>query len=146
MRDEVDVVILTLHWGIEYQHLPESYQSQMAKDFIDAGADVIIGHHPHCIQGVETYHGGLIFYSLGNFIFDQDWSLQTRQGLALELELTPLGWQQAVLSPVLITEGQPQLVEGEEGDAILQLLTDISQTFGTDIELKDGKAYIKGAN
>ena len=91
VRDEVDVVILTLHWGIEYQHLPESYQSQMAKDFIDAGADVIIGHHPHCIQGVETYHGGLIFYSLGNFIFDQDWSLQTRQGLALELELTPLG-------------------------------------------------------
>lgn len=146
VRDEVDVVILTLHWGIEYQHLPESYQSQMAKDFIDAGADVIIGHHPHCIQGVETYHGGLIFYSLGNFIFDQDWSLQTRQGLALELELTPLGWQQAVLSPVLITEGQPQLVEGEEGDAILQILTDISQTFGTDIELKDGKAYIKGAN
>ena len=88
----------------------------------------------------------MIFYSLGNFIFDQDWSLQTRQGLALELELTPLGWQQAVLSPVLITEGQPQLVEGEEGEAILQLLTDISQPFGTDIEIKDGKAYIKGAN
>lgn len=51
VRDEVDMVILTLHWGIEYQHLPESYQRQMAKDFIDAGANVIIGHIPIAFRG-----------------------------------------------------------------------------------------------
>ncbi len=146
VKDQVDLVAVTLHWGVEYQEQPEAYQREMAKAFIDAGADVIIGHHPHCIQGVETYQDGIIFYSLGNFVFDQDWSLQTRQGLAVEMTLSTLGWQNAALSPVLITEGQPKLAEDTDAQAILELLQRISAPLGTEIEIKDGKAYIKGAD
>jgi len=145
VRDEADVVVVTLHWGVEYQEQPETYQREMAKAFIDAGADVIIGHHPHCIQGVETYKNGIIFYSLGNFIFDQDWSLQTRQGLALEMTVSALGWQNAALVPIISSEGQPKPAEGADAQAILNLLDKVSAPFATEIEVKDGKAYIKGA-
>jgi hypothetical protein len=69
LKNTVDYIIVTLHWGIEYNLYPKMKQRQLAYNFIDAGANVIIGHHSHTLQGVEEYNNGLIFYSLGNFIF-----------------------------------------------------------------------------
>jgi hypothetical protein len=66
LRDEVDHVIVSLHWGVEYCHYPSPDQIEFARSVIDAGASVVIGHHAHVVQGVERYKNGLIAYNLGN--------------------------------------------------------------------------------
>lgn len=69
--ERAEIVVVSFHWGVEYVHTPTTRQTELAHAAIDAGADVVIGHHPHVLQGIETYNGGLILYSLGNFVFDQ---------------------------------------------------------------------------
>ncbi len=76
-------VIVFPHWGNEYQDTPSIAQTEAAHLFADAGADIIVGAHPHVIQTYENYNGVPIIYSLGNFLFDQDWSVPTQQGLTL---------------------------------------------------------------
>jgi gamma-polyglutamate biosynthesis protein CapA len=83
-----DYTAVVSHWGAEYESEPTESQRRIAHSFIDAGADAVIGAHPHVVQPIEIYKDKAIFYSLGNFIFDQDFSLPTRQGLAVRLELT----------------------------------------------------------
>ena len=80
-----DFVIINAHWGTEYKSISNSRQRQLAHSLIDAGADVIIGHHPHVVQEMEIYNDRPIFYSLGNFIFDQYFSVPTQQGLGVGL-------------------------------------------------------------
>lgn len=75
------VVIPFFHWGIEYQYDPSEEQRYFAQIAIDSGAAVVMGSHPHWVQAVETYKGRPIIYSLGNFVFDQEWSLETKQGM-----------------------------------------------------------------
>jgi poly-gamma-glutamate synthesis protein (capsule biosynthesis protein) len=65
-----DLLIVTVHWGQEYEDEPRSWMVSSARAWIDAGADAVIGHHPHVLQGIERYGDGLIAYSLGNFLFD----------------------------------------------------------------------------
>ncbi len=77
VRPLVDYLVISIHWGNEYLTQPEPWRVNLAHQLIDAGADVIHGQHPHVWQGVETYKNKLIFYSFGNFIFDQDWSYAT---------------------------------------------------------------------
>lgn len=84
-KKEVDILIVSFHWGDEYSSSPNSFQVSFAKAFIDAGADLIIGHHPHVIQPVEKYKNGWIAYSLGNFVFDMGFSKETMEGLLLEV-------------------------------------------------------------
>jgi poly-gamma-glutamate synthesis protein (capsule biosynthesis protein) len=69
LKSQIDVVIVSLHWGYERERYPLPYQRKMAHDIIDAGASLILGHHPHILQGIESYNHGIIVYSLGNFIF-----------------------------------------------------------------------------
>ncbi len=80
-----DIVIVSLHWGDEYKTLSNDEQKRIAHLFIDAGADLIIGHHPHVSQEVEQYNNGWIAYSLGNFVFDQNFSEETMKGILLEI-------------------------------------------------------------
>jgi poly-gamma-glutamate capsule biosynthesis protein CapA/YwtB (metallophosphatase superfamily) len=84
-RQQADLVIPYFHWGIEYTKDPTSEQQRTARAAIDAGADMVLGVHPHWVQGIERYKGRLIIYSLGNFIFDQDWSRPTMEGMLLHL-------------------------------------------------------------
>ncbi len=84
-RKEADLVITSFHYGIEYETEPSQNQRYISKKAIDTGADLVIGHHPHVIQPVEEYKGGIIAYSLGNFIFDQGFSEETMRGLLLEV-------------------------------------------------------------
>ncbi len=84
-RSQADLVIPYFHWGIEYTKDPTTTQQQAAHAAIDAGADMVLGSHPHWVQGIESYKGKLIIYCLGNFIFDQDWSVPTQEGLMLHL-------------------------------------------------------------
>jgi len=80
-----DVVIVQLHWGVEYQAQPSSAQVELGRFLLDSGADAILGHHPHWVQPMEIYNEKPIFYSLGNFIFDQEWSQKTKEGMVAKL-------------------------------------------------------------
>lgn len=71
LRSKVDVLVVSLHWGMEYDQTPSHRQQEEAHEIIDWGADLILGHHPHVMQGIEVFKGKVIAYSLGNFIFDQ---------------------------------------------------------------------------
>ena len=83
---KADLKILTLHWGNEYIHRPSMMQRNMAYRLIDAGADIIVGHHSHVIQPYEKYKAGHIFYSLGNFCFDKPFqSRQFSKGMGVDL-------------------------------------------------------------
>jgi poly-gamma-glutamate synthesis protein (capsule biosynthesis protein) len=87
IRPEVDFLIVSPHWGIEYQKEPTDFMKNWAHQFIDHGADVVIGAHPHVIGATEEYKNKKIFYSLGNFIFDQYFSKETSQGLVVNIVL-----------------------------------------------------------
>lgn len=84
-KKQADILIVSTHFGEEYQTQPSEIQKLIAKSAVDAGADIVIGHHPHVIQPVEQYKDGWIAYSLGNFVFDQGFSPETAHGLLLEV-------------------------------------------------------------
>lgn len=79
-----EAVVVSVHWGVEYEIRANDEQKTIARELIDSGALLVIGHHPHVVEEVEEYHGGLIAYSLGNFVFDQNFSADTRKGLMLQ--------------------------------------------------------------
>ncbi len=88
VRKSSDIVVVLPHWGVEYEEQPTSDSRRIARMWIDAGADMVIGTHPHVIQSIEEYKGKVIFYSLGNFIFDQYFSFETTHGLAVMVTAT----------------------------------------------------------
>ena len=92
LKTRSDFIVVTMHAGEEYTREPNYEQTGFAKAAIDAGADLVIGAHPHWIQTIEQYKGKQIFYSLGNFVFDQMWSQDTREGLMLKITLTKPGF------------------------------------------------------
>lgn len=94
-KSQVDFLIVSYHWGTEYKPFNDR-QKTLAESSIDAGADLIIGHHPHVIQDYAEYNGKLIFYSLGNFMFDQPFSSETLHGLVVDLTINPDGTYQSV--------------------------------------------------
>lgn len=106
-------LITILHWGEEYQKESSPNQRKLAHQLIDAGSDLIIGSHPHVVQEIEEYKGNLIFYSLGNLIFDQYFSKETQEGLGVKLEIYP---QKLIfrLFPFQSYLGQPSLMEKEK--------------------------------
>jgi poly-gamma-glutamate synthesis protein (capsule biosynthesis protein) len=82
LAGRVDIVIVIPHWGTQYTNEPERSQRVMARAFIEAGADLVVGGHPHVVQAWETIGGATVVHSLGNFVFDMT-SRQTREGLVL---------------------------------------------------------------
>jgi len=117
---EADVVIPFFHWGVEYTSIPNSFQRAMARTAINAGADLVLGAHPHWVQQVERYNGRLIVYSMGNFVFDQMWSRETRQGVIANFTFrgdTVVGTR---WTPVLIFDfNQPAVATGADYYAVL---------------------------
>jgi poly-gamma-glutamate synthesis protein (capsule biosynthesis protein) len=132
LRGSVDVLVVSLHWGIEYETRPREQQRVLAHRIIDWGADLIIGHHPHVMQGVEIYKGRIIAYSLGNFVFDQKGpgtdksfllACRFRGGSLSGAEIVPLDRFRRFF---------PKLAEGEEKDRILADLKKISLPLNAD--------------
>jgi len=142
LKPEADLVIVSLHWGTEYQRTPSTEQRQLARQLVDAGADIILGHHPHVFQGLELYKGSLIAYSLGNFIMDQNWSRETCQGLLLKIKVSGEGWQKVEVLPVQIVEEQPHQAEGKDAATILGEVHELSNELGTMVEVKEGRAML----
>jgi poly-gamma-glutamate capsule biosynthesis protein CapA/YwtB (metallophosphatase superfamily) len=122
-QKEADLVIVSMHSGTEYA-VPNQTQINFAYAAIDAGADLIIGHHPHVLQRVERYKDKYILYSLGNFVFDQMFSLETRQSVIVKMKLNEHGVQDIEYIPAMIYDyAQPRITEdpGEKA-AILKKL------------------------
>jgi len=84
-KEKVDVLIVGVHWGVEYIDKAGTIQCATARKLVENGADIVSGHHPHWIQDAEIINNGRVYYSLGNFIFDQMWSEKTKKGLTVEL-------------------------------------------------------------
>ena len=91
LKKQVDFIVVTMHAGTEYTKIPNSSQTHFARQAIDLGADMVIGAHPHWVQTIEHYKGKYIFYSLGNFIFDQEWSRETKEGLTIKVQISQMG-------------------------------------------------------
>ncbi|WKZ29423.1 MAG: AmmeMemoRadiSam system protein B [Patescibacteria group bacterium] len=118
-------IVVYPHWGVEYERFPTQAQKNIAHAFIDAGADVVLGAHPHVIQPIEVYKGKAIFYSLGNFIFDQSFSAETSQGLAVGIAADE---KETVfhLMPIEIRAVQPSLMSFEKRGMLLRTLAEDS--------------------
>jgi gamma-polyglutamate biosynthesis protein CapA len=113
-RAEADLVIVHFHWGEEYDLRVRADQREMAEWASWAGADIIVGHHPHVLMPVERIGDTLVFYSLGNFVFDQGWS-RTRESVVARYLLQDDGTARIELVPVFIREATPRELPGPSG-------------------------------
>lgn len=114
-------VLIFPHWGNEYQDRHSTQQENLAKSWIDAGADIVIGSHPHVIQDMEIYNNKPIIYSLGNLVFDQTFSTETKQGLVVAGSIDK-GKIKLVLIPIAIKNLQPEAMTGKEKENIIDKL------------------------
>jgi hypothetical protein len=123
------VVIVWPHWGVEYTAGPSLKQQTLAHNAIDAGADLVIGNHPHWAQAMEVYKGRPIWYALGNFTFDQTWSEPTMEGISLELTFSGTKLVQAWMHPHLVLDyAQPNLLDPMgSGKAVFKQIFDASK-------------------
>jgi poly-gamma-glutamate synthesis protein (capsule biosynthesis protein) len=124
-RAQADKVIVFMHWGIEYQDHPDPASIELAHWFVDQGVDIVIGGHPHWSRGISSYKGHPILWSLGNFIFDQDFSTETQNGLTVALDLDEVSTT-IELMPVSIIQSQPALLEGDAKTNRLNYLAGLS--------------------
>jgi poly-gamma-glutamate synthesis protein (capsule biosynthesis protein) len=129
LRAEADVVIVLNHWGAEYTTIPTERQRGLAREAVSAGATLVIGNHPHAVQAVESLDGGIVAYALGNFVFDQDWSLETQQGVVLEAVFHGARLVSVRFLPIHIyDQHQPRWAEPLEGEAILGRMEEASKS------------------
>ena len=139
---EVDVLVVSCHWGKEYVLLPQADQWLAPDDpvaiahlAIDAGADLVIGNHPHWIQAVELYRNRLIAYAHGNFIFDQMFSPEVRQGVVGRYTFYDQHLVNVEYMPVLIENySQPRFLAGDEAQAILNRMYQASVALAASLQ------------
>jgi poly-gamma-glutamate synthesis protein (capsule biosynthesis protein) len=145
IRKDVTYVIVSFHWGQEGAAIPTSKQIEIAHEVIDAGADLILGHHPHVLQSIESYKGKLIFYSLGNFIFDNVDKLQN-ETVIFKCVFKKGKLLNPHLIPVKIKNTQPQLADSLSRIDIFNHLTKVSKYFNTSLIMSENIIKINPAN
>lgn len=123
MKGKADILIVSLHWGNEFIRRPSAMQVQLAHEMIDAGANIILGHHPHVLQGLEVYKNGIIVYSLGNFVFDMR-QRKMRESMIFSCRATKNGIIDYKIIPILINNCKPLILNGPEKDKLLFQITD----------------------
>lgn len=115
-----DTVIVLPHWGTQYTHRPEPIQHEVASRFAEAGADLVIGGHPHWVQGWEQIGDTTVIHSLGNFIFDMQFSRQVQEGVFVEIELVDGAVTAIEPVPYVIRDHVPQPASDEDAARILR--------------------------
>lgn len=135
---QCDHVTVYVHWGVEHDAYPQAYQTTLAKQYIDAGADLVIGAHTHCLQGVEFYQGKPIFYSLGNFIFGSS----IDRTMALRVTVDADGNASYRLIPAYASNGCTMQMEPQNASALYRYMEEISTgvTIGENGELQNAAA------
>ena len=125
VRPRADLVIVSMHAGVEYQNVtPSQKQVEFAHTAIEYGADLVLGHHPHVLQPIEEYQGKLIFYSLGNFVFDQMQFEATREAVLVKFHFNNRKLDSLEFFPYVIYDYYlPKPVEGKQASKILNRLS-----------------------
>lgn len=137
IRPKVDNIIISFHWGQEGAITPTMKQTEYAHKVIDAGADLVIGHHPHVLQSIETYKSKLILYSLGNFIFDNKEKMQNETAI-FQCELKYGKIIEPHLIPIKIINCQPQTADSISQIGIYNHLNEVSKDFNTNLSFLNG--------
>ncbi|WP_214630064.1 CapA family protein [Paenibacillus agaridevorans] len=135
-EENADLVVVMAHWGDDNVDKPVDYQKSNARTYIDAGADLVIGAHPHVLQGFEMYKGKWIAYSLGNFIFSAYPKGAGAETGILDASCNKKGECELKFNPMIVIQGQPTPLEGDAAATLLDRLTSIS--FGARLE-QDGR-------
>lgn len=144
LKPEVDLVIVSLHWGVEESFEVLSKQREFAYKLLDSGVDIILGHHPHQFQGVEIYKGKPIIYSLGNFIFDQNdpenqesfiLNMNYKNNKLIDMNLTPIR---------TIDKMQINLIKGVDTEALLAREIKLCKSLGTICNIENDKIIFGG--
>ncbi len=147
LKSEADAVIVGIHWGVPaywlspHQGLLAEYQQPLGRALIDAGADLVCGHHSHSLHPIELYRGKVILYSLGNFIFETPRAFMEPESVVVR---ATFGREPAIeLVPLLLDEaGLPRLATGDAASHVFDLLERISRPFGTRFEIGDDRARL----
>jgi len=121
-KEVCDFLTVYVHWGIEREAYPQDYQTNIAKNCFAAGADLVIGAHPHVLQGIEFIEGKPVFYSLGNYIFAQT----IAKTALVKVEVFEDGETTYSLIPAYAKEGQTKVFEGAEAEALFEYMNEIS--------------------
>lgn len=170
VRAEVDLVVVQIHWGIPngwcaaFQGPLADYQRPLAHSLVDAGADLVVGHHPHTVHGVERRGRALIAYSLGNFLFhsmakDGELTLgesyppynleslgtgEALQTVVLEIQVEGGRMKEAGFRPARMNDnGEPEFLRGADSQAVLRRLAELSFRLDTPMELSSDRAVIR---
>jgi poly-gamma-glutamate capsule biosynthesis protein CapA/YwtB (metallophosphatase superfamily) len=118
-----EVVVVLPHWGDQYTHLPVPAQRRVGRALLDAGADIVVGGHPHWVQRVQRHRGGLVLHSLGNFVFDMDFMRQTQEGVLADLAFVGDRLRTVRFTPYVIgPDFAPRVVRGPRARSILRPL------------------------
>ena len=147
LRDEGHAVIVGIHWGVPEHWLSPSlgrlaeYQRPLGRALIDAGADIVLGHHTHSLHPIEVYRGRPIFYSVGNFLFEEPRAFMAPESVIVQARF---GGRLAIaLVPALLdAAGFPERAAGSAAARVLGHLADLSKTFGTSIEVEGDRARL----
>lgn len=143
----VDFTVVSFHWSAEKRDTPKDYQTYFAHLAIDSGADLILGHHPHVLQGIELYKNRLIAYSLGNFAFGS-YSKNAVDSIILKVYLNDDGLQYAQCIPINVDnreiEFQPALLNGKRKEAVLSNLSKLSLDLNNGRNILDDSGIILG--
>lgn len=154
LNEEADIVLACCHWGIERQNYPTDAQRELGKKCIDWGADLVIGHHPHVIQGFEEYQGKYIVYSLGNFCFGANKNPDDKDSMIFQqtfhfmktidengeeiIEMTGVGEAKAIPCSISSVKNRndycPTPLTGEEGQRVIGRLNQYSNDYGVTID------------
>lgn len=139
LKDRVDHVIVSYHWGIPGQHDLVDYQRALAYATIDAGASIILGHHAHVLQGVEIYQGGVVIYGLSNFLFDLEESVLSQYGSGKEtvgamIKFGHRDIREVIMIPIIMEETGPRRALQKEGRGIFRLLCNLSEPLSTEFD------------
>lgn len=120
-------LIVSIHWGNEFEKYPSDTQKDIAHKLIESGGDVVIGHHPHVLQSIEKYNGKYIFYSLGNFIFDKQIAKSSDLSMIVHLDFNNLDNYNWHITPVVISECQVSVANDELAKSIVEMINNISE-------------------
>jgi poly-gamma-glutamate synthesis protein (capsule biosynthesis protein) len=148
LKEEVDHVVVQFHWGREGTTELRDYQVALGRASIDAGASLVLGHHPHILQAIEQYKGGVIYYSLGNFAFGS-FSNRVQAGGVASVELCPEGVSRYALKLVDVNNFRvrfrPETILGDKLGSVYKELKSISALRGTSLELVGGEIVVGSA-
>ncbi|MWC28893.1 CapA family protein [Paenibacillus sp. MMS18-CY102] len=125
-KEEANLVVIMVHWGVERAEKPVEHQTTLARQYIDAGADLVIGSHPHVLQGFEQYKGKWIAYSLGNFVFNETATPRTKDTGVLNAACTKSGECKLTIHPMVAKQSRPAPADAEKSKDIIGYLSRIS--------------------